>query len=308
MSNKDHYKTLQVNPHATKTEIENAYQRLVGLYHPDKNPNDRINAQKKFNDVCEAYYVLSNPGSRASYDQLKSNINLDTAVDLFAKFFENEGFDDRHEEEQFNKLYPDRKKTYYEILGVPKNASQLEVERAFRKLSLRYHPKNNPGDAAAEKKFIEVCEAYNQLYDEFRRRAYDDYTFGEILPLTSHNFFLNFFNRNPFTTEDDTEFFKPLLKLRSSEFDKVSRTPEVHDYYEAYKTNSYQSRDSKGELQGKTVTEKTFIKDGKRIHHKFEETLNPDGTRDVVETINEGGQVEHRNLKLKAGEPLPLKN
>lgn len=119
---------------------------------------------------------------------------------------------------------------------------------------------------------------------------------------------MNFFNKNPFTSEDDTEFFRPLLKLRSSEFDKFPRTPEVHDYYEAYKTNSYQSKDSKGNYQGKTVTEKTFNKDGKRIHHKFEETINPDGTRDVVETINEGGQVQTKNLKLKAGEPLPLQN
>lgn len=122
--------------------------------------------------------MLSNPAARASYDQLRSNVNLDTAVDLFAKFFENEGFEDRHEEEQFNKLYPGRKKTYYEILGIPRNASQLEVERAFRRLSLRHHPKNNVGDALAERKFIDVCEAYNQLYDEFRRSAYDDYTFG----------------------------------------------------------------------------------------------------------------------------------
>lgn len=96
MSNKDHYKTLQLDPTASKTDIENAYQKLVSLYHPDNNSNDRINAQRKFNDVCEAYYVLSNPGSRASYDQLKSNINLDSAVDLFAKFFENEGFRDKH--------------------------------------------------------------------------------------------------------------------------------------------------------------------------------------------------------------------
>jgi len=137
-------------------------------------------------------------------------------------------------------------------------------------LSLRYHPKNNPGDKDSERKFIEICEAYNQLYDDFRRSTYDDYTFGEILPLTSHNFFLNFFNRNPFTTEDDTEFFKPLIKLRSSDKDNFSKTPEVHDYYEAYKTNSYQSRDSKGEVHGKTVTEKSYTKDGKKIHHKFE--------------------------------------
>jgi len=193
-------------------------------------------------------------------------------------------------------------------LGVSRGATPLELERAFRKLSLKYHPKNNPGDKESEKKFVEICKAYNQLYDDSRRSTYDDYTFGEIQPLTAHNHFLNFFNKNTFTTETDTDFFRPLLKLRSSEFDRVTRTPDVHDYYEAYKTNSYQSRNSKGEQTGKTVTEKNYIKDGKRVQHKFEETINPDGTRDVVETINEGGEIRRNNLKLKAGDPLPLEN
>jgi len=190
--------------------------------------------------------VLSNPGARASYDQLRSKINTDTAMDLFAKFFDNHGFQDEQEREQVSKLYPDRQKTYYELLGLTRHASPLEIERAFRKLSLRYHPKSNPGDKEAEKKFIEICQAYNQLYDDSKRSTYDDYIFGEIVPSTSHNFFLNFFNRHPFTTEDDTDFFRPLLKVRSSDRDRVPRTPEVHDYYEAYKTNSYQSKNSNG--------------------------------------------------------------
>lgn len=97
MTEKDHYKTLQLDPNASKVDIENAYQKLANLYHPDKNPYDRITAQRKFNDVCEAYYVLSNPGSRASYDQLRSKNSVDSAVNLFARFFENEGFGDEHE-------------------------------------------------------------------------------------------------------------------------------------------------------------------------------------------------------------------
>jgi len=67
-SQKDHYRILGLDHSATKTDIEDAYHRLSNMYHPDKNPDDRINAQRKFNDVCESYYVLSNPGSRASYD------------------------------------------------------------------------------------------------------------------------------------------------------------------------------------------------------------------------------------------------
>ena len=305
---RDHYKILGLEDRATKQDIDNSYHRLSNLYHPDKNPDDRVNAQRKFNDVSEAYYVLSNPGARSSYDQLKSKLNVDTALDLFAKFFDSHGFQDEQERDQFSRLYPERKKSYYEILGVPRNASPLEIERAFRKLSLRHHPKNNLNDKESERKFIEICQAYNHLYDDFRRSTYDDYTFGEIQPVTAHNHFLNFFSRHPFTSENDTEFFRPLLKIRSSDRDHLPKYPQVHDYYEAYNTNSYQSRNSKGELEGKTVTEKTYVKDGKRVQHKFEESVNPDGTRDVIETVNEGGHVKTNNLRLKAGEPLPLQN
>lgn len=51
MTERNHYKTLQLDQTASKVDIENSYHKLSNLYHPDKNPEDRINAQRKFNDV-----------------------------------------------------------------------------------------------------------------------------------------------------------------------------------------------------------------------------------------------------------------
>jgi len=64
---------------------------------------------------------------------------------------------------------------YYKILGVNRNASQPDIEKAHRKLAHKYHPDINPNDAAAEKKFQEVQQAYDVLSDTSKREMYDRY-------------------------------------------------------------------------------------------------------------------------------------
>ena len=51
------------------------------------------------------------------------------------------------------------KRDYYEVLGVEKNASDAEIKKAYRKLAMKYHPDQNPGDKTAEEKFKEINEA-----------------------------------------------------------------------------------------------------------------------------------------------------
>jgi molecular chaperone DnaJ len=63
-------------------------------------------------------------------------------------------------------------KNYYEILGVPKGASEDDIKKAFRKLAQKYHPDKKGGDEA---KFKEVSEAYAVLSDKKRRAEYDMY-------------------------------------------------------------------------------------------------------------------------------------
>jgi len=76
------------------------------------------------------------------------------------------------------------KRDFYEVLGVPKNASDEEIKKAYRKLAMKHHPDRNQGDAAkdAEAKFKEAKEAYEMLSDAQKRAAYDQYGHAGVDP------------------------------------------------------------------------------------------------------------------------------
>ena len=65
------------------------------------------------------------------------------------------------------------KRDFYEILGVPKDASEDQIKSAYKKLAIKFHPDKNPGDKAAEEKFKEGAEAYDALRDTEKRAQYD---------------------------------------------------------------------------------------------------------------------------------------
>ena len=74
------------------------------------------------------------------------------------------------------------KRDYYEVLGVEKNASDAEIKKAYRKLAMKYHPDQNPGDKTAEEKFKEINEAYEVLSDADKKARYDQYGFAGVDP------------------------------------------------------------------------------------------------------------------------------
>lgn len=76
------------------------------------------------------------------------------------------------------------KKDFYDTLGVPRNASEDDIKKAYRKLAMKYHPDRNQGEAAkgAEEKFKEAKEAYEVLSDASKRAAYDQYGHAGVDP------------------------------------------------------------------------------------------------------------------------------
>ncbi|MEQ1765198.1 MAG: molecular chaperone DnaJ [Pyrinomonadaceae bacterium] len=70
------------------------------------------------------------------------------------------------------------KRDYYEVLGVTKTATEVEIKKAYRQMAVQHHPDKNPGDAVAEEKFKECAEAYAVLSDSEKRAQYDRFGHG----------------------------------------------------------------------------------------------------------------------------------
>jgi molecular chaperone DnaJ len=91
-----------------------------------------------------------------------------------------------------------KKRDYYEILGVSKNASQEEIKNAYRRVAKKYHPDVNPDNKKeAEEKFKEAAEAYEVLSDPQKRAQYDQF---------GHEGMKNIFGAEGFTWSDFTHF------------------------------------------------------------------------------------------------------
>jgi molecular chaperone DnaJ len=87
------------------------------------------------------------------------------------------------------------KRDYYEILGVSRSCTEVELKAAFRKLAMQHHPDRNPGDKDCEHKFKEVNEAYDVLKDGDKRAAYDRFghaAFEHGGPGAAHGFGADF--------------------------------------------------------------------------------------------------------------------
>ena len=68
-----------------------------------------------------------------------------------------------------------QKQDYYDVLGVGRQAEEVEIKAAYRKLALKFHPDRNPGNKNAEEMFKEAAEAYEVLRDPQKRSIYDQF-------------------------------------------------------------------------------------------------------------------------------------
>lgn len=86
---KDFYDILGINEKSSHKDIDQAYKKLAAQWHPEKHPEDRVGAQQKFNQINEAYAVLSDPAQKHHYDIMKhKQFSMTDAERIFEKFFE----------------------------------------------------------------------------------------------------------------------------------------------------------------------------------------------------------------------------
>ncbi|XP_074591547.1 chaperone protein dnaJ 1, mitochondrial isoform X1 [Curcuma longa] len=111
-------------------------------------------------------------------------------------------------------------KDYYEILGVPKNASLDDIKKAFHALAKKYHPDANKNNPASKRKFQEIRDAYETLRDPEKRAHYDKN-----------------FSRGPERerySADNTEEFREAYRDPFSEFHQSNRGPFSSSFYRIF--------------------------------------------------------------------------
>jgi len=125
-------------------------------------------------------------------------------------------------------------KDYYGILGVPRNAPDTEIKKAYRKLAMQYHPDRNPGEEKwANEKFKEINEAYGVLGDPQKRGQYDQFgtvddigdIFGSPFTRTTFEETMRDFGGAGLRFDFLDDIFGDLLKARGPSFSSRSGRP-----------------------------------------------------------------------------------
>ncbi|KAF6085723.1 DnaJ heat shock protein family (Hsp40) member B6 [Phyllostomus discolor] len=115
----DYYEVLGVQRHASAEDIKKAYRKLALKWHPDKNPDNKEEAERKFKQVAEAYEVLSDAKKRDIYDKYgKEGLNGGGGGSHFDSPFSEFGFTFRNPEDVFRDFFGGRDPFSFDFFGV----------------------------------------------------------------------------------------------------------------------------------------------------------------------------------------------
>ncbi|KAF4400147.1 hypothetical protein G4B88_019356 [Cannabis sativa] len=122
-------------------------------------------------------------------------------------------------------FYCSPERDYYEILGVPRNASRDEIKKAFHALAKKYHPDTNENNPSAKKKFQDIRDAYEALQDSEKREKYDEmHTRGsENMEGAGDTRGFRYSNQNNFSSS----FHKVFSEIFEHDFDRFASDIQV---------------------------------------------------------------------------------
>ena len=195
------------------------------------------------------------------------------------------------------------KKDYYEVLGVPKDASEDVIRKAYKKLAIKWHPDKHVDDKKeAEEKFKEISEAYSVLSDPKKKREYDtggiDFDFGGFDDFDPFAIFENFFGRSRgkhggfgnfggfgFEDDEDDDFGGFMGKGFGKGFGGFKMGFDDDDF-------GFGKNFGGGFGQGTSVKKTTQIINGKKITKTETTTIDSNGNKKTVVKEETGdGQV-----------------
>lgn len=204
-----------------------------------------------------------------------------------------------------------KRRDYYEVLGVTKNSTLDDIKKAYKKLAMKWHPDKNPNDMEmAKEKFREVSEAYQVLSDPEKRKNYDAYGFDgpKVGGFSSSNFdfsdadsiFKQFFRNSGFDNEEDEMFFGSIFGRKNKNgqrggfgsfggFGGFNSMFDNDDFFNSGfgKMGSFSSFESSGGGSGfgtrKSVSTTTKTVNGKTTTVKKTTVFKEDGSQQVTE-------------------------
>ena len=220
-SKKDYYEVLGLKKDATKDEIRKAYKKLAIKWHPDKNPENKKEAEEKFKEIAEAYSVLSDPDKKKEYDNRDSspnfqgfefNSNFDP-FSMFNDFFKTDndfGNFDKFGFNKFNSGFSHRSNIEKEI---------EEIHKKFANMRMGGSRQNNFSDNFFSRGFDD-----DPFSDEF-------FNFGNSSNIRNNNYHHDSFGNDNFGNQNfDDEEPKARKITYEVEGKKITRTEEP--YYE----------------------------------------------------------------------------
>jgi len=123
---KDYYKILEISINANKDDIKKSFRSLAKKYHPDRNANDE-NALRKFQEVNEAYEVLSNEDSRIEYDKKLSNFKQNNNKETNSK--NNKTNNEKKKYQDKSESIENLNKYFESFFGFDANTNQVNTDK-----------------------------------------------------------------------------------------------------------------------------------------------------------------------------------